>query len=61
MLLPAWDLRTQLTIDLLNYWLGRCNDLKSAAAIKTAADLIRKMEGRTATTPSTGDSGSAAQ
>ena len=54
MLPPAWDLRTQLTIDLLNYWLGRCNDLKTAAAIKVAADLIQKMEGRTATTSSIG-------
>ena len=53
MLPPAWDLLTQLTVDLLNYWLGRCNDLKTAGAIKTAADLIQKMEGRTATTSST--------
>jgi hypothetical protein len=45
---PPSDLLTQLTINLLNYWMGRCNDLKSAAAIKAAADLIRKMEGRTA-------------
>jgi hypothetical protein len=55
MLPPAWDLRTQLTLDLLNYWLSRCNDVKTAAAIKAAADLIRKIEGRTATTRSTGE------
>jgi hypothetical protein len=48
-------LLTQLTIDLLNHWLGRCNDLKSAAAIKAAADSIRKMEGQTAITSSTGE------
>ena len=45
---PARDLLTQLTINLLNYWLGRCNDLKTAAAIKAAADSIRKIEDRTA-------------
>jgi hypothetical protein len=48
---PARELLTQLTINLLNHWIGRCNDLKSAAAIKAAADLIRKMESGTATTP----------
>jgi len=52
---PARDLLTQLTIDLLNHWLGRCNDLKSAGAIKAAADSIRKMEGQTAITSSIGE------
>jgi hypothetical protein len=51
---PAGDLLTQLTIDLLNYWTGRCDDLKTAAVIKAAADSIRKMGGRTAITSSIG-------